>query len=101
MSGRGLGRGTLWRKKNGRYVFQWTGADRRIRRRVLSTDRRVAERLAADIIKARDLSDRGLGREEGQEQLFADVVARYLVEMNDTRAPGYVDRIKRDLNALI
>lgn len=100
MSGRGLGRGRLFRDKRGKYVAEWSGADRRVRRKILSTDRRVAEKMLAAIIRERDLVDIGIGVEGGQERMLADVVARYLEDLAASRRPATVERARRDLAAL-
>jgi integrase len=97
--GRGLGPGSLRRDERGRYVLDYRDADRRQRRVVLSEDKRTAERMRAEIIKKRDLAEKGLAREDGQEKPLAAVIEAFLVEMKATRAHATWRRADLELTA--
>tara|TARA_R110002072_G_scaffold121342_2_gene255047 strand:+ start:15973 stop:17340 length:1368 start_codon:yes stop_codon:yes gene_type:complete len=97
MRGRALGRGRLIRRRNKKgtnYVGDWTDADGRRRREVLSSDRRVAERMLGDIIRKRDLEIAGLGIEDSHEMLVADLKAQYLADLKLRVTAGHVTNIK-------
>jgi len=81
---RALGMGRLWKRQQaGRavWVADWKDADGARHRRVLSTDRRVAERKMAEIIRQRDLVACGLAVEDGLDLGFDDIVAEYLADL--------------------
>ncbi len=80
MIGCRLGGGRLV-KKDGRWLGIWTDAQGHRRRRVLSTDHRVAERALALEIRTRDLEANGLLQEQGMERRLSEVRDRYLAEL--------------------
>jgi integrase len=84
MRGRALGRGRLVKRQHAGgtiYLGDWTGADGRRRRQVLSADRRAAERKLAEIIRSRDLVIAGLEQEEGLEIPFSELASEYLADV--------------------
>ena len=84
MSRRSLGNGRIWRrpKKSGYvYVADWKGADGKRHRKALSSDKRVAQKLLADIIQSRDLSAAGLGVEEGFDRPVAEIKDEFLADL--------------------
>lgn len=97
MSGRGLGAGKLSRDRKGRYVLSWRDANRVQHRRVLSSDARIAERLRADIIRRRDLAERGLANEAGMDKPLSEIIAAFNAEMKATRAPRTARRFEDEL----
>jgi hypothetical protein len=64
----------VWRAK-------WTDAGGKRCCRILSTDRRVAERAFARLVRERDLQSLGLGDEEGQNRILREVCEAYLPTM--------------------
>ena len=78
MNGRRYGGGRLERAKSyggERVVYygNWTDARGKRHRQILSSDRRVAERALAKIIRERDLEALGLADEEGQERRLEEI----------------------------
>jgi integrase len=92
VNGRGMGTGRL-EKVGEKWVGVWTDANGRRHRRALSTDRRVAERILADIIRRRDLEVAGLINEEGQERKLGEIRDRYLADLATYTKPAQVKRI--------
>jgi len=105
MSGRSLGSGSLKKVRNGRgqlvYRGTWTGQDGTYHRKLLSSDRRVAERMLAAIIRQRDLAIQGLGVEEGQDRLLSEIIATYLVNLRAHRSLPYAERCASQLQHLL
>ena len=92
---RALGTGRIWRRKQAKgsvWVGDWKGADRRRHRRVLSSDRRVAERKMADIIRNRDLVAAGLAIEDGFDLVASDVIEEFMEDLRARRTRSYADR---------
>lgn len=93
MRGRALGPGRLSRRKNADgsivYIGEWTDADRSRIRRVLSSDRRVASQLLADIIRRRDLEVAGLVHEEQQRGPISELKDRYLADLATRATQGH------------
>jgi hypothetical protein len=84
MRGRGLGRGRLRRqgtKGDAVYIGDWQGADGTRHRKVLSSDRRVAERLLAEEVRKRDLALTGMLVEEGGDLTIEDLLERYVADL--------------------
>jgi integrase len=71
----------------------WTDARGHRRRRILSSDRRVAERALAKVIRERDLSLLGLSDEEGQERCLGELRDAYLQDMVTWASKGHLRRI--------
>lgn len=85
---RALGPGSL-KKVNGTWRLQWRDAQGSVRRKMLGRDQRTAERIRADIIRARDLELAGLGDEAGQELRLSDLVPEYLAELRHRVVPRH------------
>lgn len=106
MSGRqkGRGRGRLIRQKgaDGRFVYigDWVGSDGRRHRRVLSSDKSVAERMLAKLVRERDLVTAGMVVEDGGAAFLAEVVDAYLRDLETFRRPSYVESVRRGLEKL-
>ncbi len=106
MSGRqkGRGRGRLIRQKgaDGRHVYlgDWIGADGKRHRRSLSSDKLVAERMLAKLIRERDLAASGLIVEEGMERRLVDLTTAYVADLRAIRTESYADRVEADLRHL-
>src|SRR5262245_46302262 len=93
MIGCRLGGGRLL-KKDGRYIGIWTDARGRRHRRLLSTDKRIAERALAAEIRTRDLEANGLLVEEGMERRLSEIRDRYLAELRSYAKPTHIRRIE-------
>lgn len=78
--GRALGPGQL-KKRGDRWVLTYTDELGQRRRAALSSDRRTAERIRAELIRKRDMARSGLGSEAGQEMLLAEVAKLYLDDL--------------------
>jgi len=106
--GRGLGRGRIARSEQRcgsfAYVGHWTGEDGKRHRRVLSTDRRTAERLLEDIIRRRDLVLEGLQADEVDVPSLPSLRKRYLTDLKARTSLAHyrtaADRLGRILDAL-
>jgi integrase len=84
--GRALGPGTLKRVQRGvggqsLWVLDFKDGTGRRRREALSPDRRVAERMRAQLISQRDLERAGLGTIEGQSMPLAELRDSYLADL--------------------
>lgn len=91
----GMGRLSRRRQRGGAvYVGDWKDSSGKRHRRVLSADKRTAERLLADIIRQRDLCAAGLGVEEGLERPIQGLVQEYLDESRMRRAPAHYSRVE-------
>lgn len=103
MRGRALGPGRLW-KRGKNWVLDFTDAHDDRHRRVLGTDKRVAERRRMTLIARRDMELDGLGSIEGQSRLLGDVAVEYLEDLRPrvtSRHFTQVDsRLKRVLKQL-
>ena len=97
---RALGPGRLW-KRAGRWVLDYTEASGQRRRRVLGTDKRVAERRRAEIIRHRDMDLDGLGAVEGMT-LTLDVVAEdYLEDLTARVTPMHLKNVRQKLDCVM
>jgi integrase len=92
--GRALGPGSLRKVQRGsgsaNWVLTWTDAQGRRRRQALSTDRRAAERIRAELIQSRDLEVAGLGSHAGADMLLADLRDAYLADLRTRATPMHV-----------
>ena len=83
--GRALGSGTLRKVQRGgtaaQWVLEWRDARGQRHREALSTDRRVAERRRAEIIRRRDLEEAGLGAVENMSMPLAEVRDLYVADL--------------------
>lgn len=90
---RALGPGRLEKadRSNGRtaWTFTWTDAVGVRQRRVLSSDKRVAEQASREIIRQRDLQLAGLGMITGQERTLADLRDAYLADLEMRVCPNH------------
>ncbi len=83
------------------WAAKWTDAKGHRHRKILSTDKRVAERVLAKTIRDRDLQVGGLGDEEAPDQLLAALMAEYLADLATFRRPKYVRAVRLHLDALM
>ena len=90
--GRGLGPGRVVREKRsgGRtvYVGHWTDSARKPHRKVLGTDRRVATRRLAEIVRKRDLAEQGMAVEGWAERPLPELQAAYLADLSARCSEG-------------
>ena len=78
--GRALGPGRL--TKQGRnWVLVWTDEHGKRRRKALSTDRKTAERVRLELVRARDMNLAGLGAEHGQSLPLREIADAYLEDL--------------------
>src|SRR5262249_41597740 len=106
VSGRGLGPGKLVKRPsygNGppAWFGIWTDARGGRHRRMLSTDKRVAEQAFAKLIRERDLDVNGLSHEQGQQRLLSEIVALYLADLATYRRPRYVKAVTYTLDMIL
>src|SRR5262245_27891036 len=103
MTRRDRGRGALRRIKDshGRTVYlgDWGGADGIRHRKVLSSDKQVAERMLAKLVRDRDLATAGLTIEDSNERQLAEVMAKYEADLWSYRRPSHVERVEEILKA--
>lgn len=86
--GRALGPGRLW-KRGPNWILDFRTADGRRERRVLGTDKRVAERRRLDLIARRDMELDGLGSREGQALPVREVLDLYLADLRPRVTPRH------------
>lgn len=109
--GRALSAGTLRKEQRGegvpRWVLDYRESDGTRRRVAMSTDKRVAERKRAALIRSRDLQCAGLGTEEGQERPLAELRDLYLSDLRATASRTHIvsvtagiDRVLKSIGAV-
>ncbi len=101
MTGRRFGGGRLLKRKDGAYVGVWTDASGTRRRRVLSTDRRVAERALALAVRDRDLATLGLKSEDAQLSRLSELAEKYLPDLETRTSKRHFQRIQDVLGRVI
>src|SRR5262249_31721637 len=70
-------------------------------RKLLSTDRRVAERMLADLIRERDLALSGLGGEIGQDRSLSEIKGEYLADLKGRVSATHYDGVSSRLARII
>jgi len=98
--GRALGPGRL-EKVNGRWSLLWTDELGRRKRKVLAATKSEAERIRAEIIRRRDMAMAGLGAEDGQGGLLAEVVEGYLVDLRPRVSPRHFKQVEARLDRTV
>ena len=102
---RALGPGSLRKRLlpvgGGSWTLDFTDAKGRRRRIVLGSDRRVAERRRAEIIRQRDLELAGLGSEEGQSMPLAEVRDLYLSDLRHHVSRKHLVNVELRLRKLL
>ena len=101
---RARGPGRLWRRKQRTgyvYVADYHDADGRRHRKALSTDRAVAQRMFAAIVRDRDLCAAGLAIEEGLDKPIHDIVDEFVAELRARRTPEYAADCESILERLV
>ncbi len=83
------------------YLATWTDAGGTRRRRILSTDKRVAERAFVALLRDRDLASLGLGDEGRMDTGLVDLRERYLADLRSHTKPDHVRRIAHVTEKLI
>lgn len=103
--GRALGVGRLTREQRGsgppRWVLDWKDSNGHRHREALSTDRRVAERRRAEIIRRRDLELAGLGSVEGQSMPLAELRDLYVADLEVRVGAKQLRRVRDSLVRLL
>ena len=83
------------------YLAEWQDATGGRCRRILSSDRRIAERTFAAIIRQRDLELAGLAVEQGQDRLLTRLRDSYLVDLKLRRSQHHHARSRAALNRIL
>ena len=65
--------------------------------RVLSSDKQVAERMLAKLVRERDLAEGGLVIEEGQERPLSEIKGKYVADLGQRGGQAYVREVRRTL----
>lgn len=103
--GRSFSAGRLAREQRGdgplRWVLDWKGADGKRHRQALSTDKRVAERMRAEIIRSRDLEMAGLGSEEGQDMQLRELTLLYIADLRVQACPRHVTNVAARIETVL
>ncbi len=99
MRGRAPGRGRLTKTDKG-YVGEWRDSQGVRHRRVLSTDKRAAERILASEVRSRDLERAGLGGEEADARVSA-LADLYVSALEGQRRPAYIHKVSASLARVI
>ena len=103
--GRGLGPGRVVPEKRsgGRtvYVGHWTDSARKPHRKVLGTDRRVATRRLAEIVRKRDLAEQGMAVEGWAERPLPELQRAYLADLSARCSAGHVERQRGALERVL
>jgi integrase len=103
--GRALSSGRLFKEKRGdgpeRWILDWRAADGLRRRQALSTDKRVAERMRADLIRKRDLEMAGLGSEEGQDKQLRELAGLYVADLRVRACPLHVSNVATRIETML
>jgi integrase len=80
--GRALGGGKLYRLPgSSMWSLDWRDGKGHRRRQALSADKRIAERMRAELISQRDLGLVGLGSQEGQSRPLTEIRDLYLADL--------------------
>lgn len=99
------GPGRLYRERRGnapeRWVLCWRDSSGKRRRQVLSTDKRVAQRMHADLIRQRDLELAGLGAVEGQSRPLTEIVDMYVEDLSLRTCPRHYEQAARRLGRVV
>lgn len=90
--GRALGGGTLVLVKRGRgqpiWTLKWTDEHRVRRQKALSTDRRIADRIAREVIHKRDLALEGIGV-DGRDMALDELAQMYHEDLSTRTTEGH------------
>ncbi len=98
--GRALGPGRL-EKRGSSWVLIYTDELGQRRRATLSTDRRVAERIRADVIRKRDMAVSGLGSEAGQEMELAALAQLYREDLRPRVSPRHFKNVSSRIDRIL
>lgn len=98
--GRALGPGRLW-KRGGTWVLDWTDAQGERHRQGLSTDKRTAERIRADLVRRRDLELAGMSSEGGQETALSELLEIYLADLQPRVSVGHFKNVAGRLRHVV
>ena len=102
---RELGSGNLSRRvrEDGTafYLFSYTDADRVQRRKRLGSNKAVAERRAAQIIRERDLILAGLGTAVTKETPWAEVLPQFLAESALNAKASHVRQVEKSIRRIL
>jgi len=83
------------------YEADWRDSSGKRRRKLLGSDKRVAERVLADIIRRRDLEIAGLEKEDLAEPVLDVLVGEYLVALATRAKPVHVKGAKTAINRVL
>lgn len=103
--GRALGAGQLKRVQRGRgpglWVLRWTDATGKRRQHALSSDKRVAQMRATEIIRSRDMALHGLGAVDGQGMDLGELRDAYLADLRTRASDAHVVNSQQALARMI
>ncbi|MBK7877792.1 MAG: site-specific integrase [Planctomycetes bacterium] len=103
--GRCLGQGKLERVQRGstpaQYRFTYTDGSGKRRRVSLSTDKRIAETMARELLHRRDRELLGLEVHGAQDRPLAELVATYLADLGTRACARHVVLVRRGLEATL
>ena len=98
--GRALGPGRL-RKRGKNWVLEYTSVDRRRQRKVLGTDKRVAERRRQEIVNRRNMELDGLAAVEGQTLHLDEILDLYLEDLRPRVSERHYANVSARLQSVL
>jgi integrase len=102
---RALGPGSLKKRPlpagGASWTLDYTSATGRRKRVVLGSDKRVAERRRADLVRKRDLELAGLGSEEGQSMPLAELRELYVADLKHHVSARHLLNVELKLRKLL
>jgi integrase len=102
--GRALGGGNLYQVRRGRHVqwmLDWKDGQGRRRRQAMGSDKRVAERMRAELISQRDMEMAGLGTVEGQARALAEIHQLYLGDLRSRVGGKQIENVTSRLKRML
>ena len=82
-------------------MFDWTNAEGKRQRISLSSNKRAAERVRADMVHRRDLTLAGLGAEAGQDLSLGEVFDLYVEDLRTRVSSGHLKNVSQRLGHVI
>jgi integrase len=103
--GRAFGPGKLRRVQRGDgapiWTFYWTEASGTRRQQAISTDKRVAEMRANEIIRSRDMALHGLGALDGQTRDLSEIIDAYVQDLATRVSAAHVLNSRQSLARML
>lgn len=98
--GRAMGPGRLW-KRGDVWVLDYRAADGRRVRKVVGSDKRVAERLRQEAIARRNMELEGLGAIEGMKVTVAEIARDYVEDLRPRVTPRHYANVSARLEKTV